>query len=69
MHLNPDQVLYVQGGLGRLHHVTAVFTDVEAANAYMALTPGEAVIAVFGPAIFIAAVDDLGISVPSTAQA
>ena len=60
MHLNPDQVLYVQGGLGCLHRVTAVFNDVNAANAYMATAPGEAVIAVFGPAIFLARTDDDG---------
>jgi hypothetical protein len=69
IHFKHDQVLYVVGDLGRLHRVTAVFNEVDAANTYMATAPGEAVIAVFGPAIFIAAVDDLGISVPSTAQA
>ena len=39
------------------------------ANAYLATAPGEAVIAVFADIIFIAAVDDLGISLPSTVQA
>jgi hypothetical protein len=60
MHLNPDQVLYVQGGLGRLHRVTAVFTDVDAANTYLAAAPGEAVIAVFDKFIFLARTDDDG---------
>lgn len=60
MHLNSDQVLYVRGGLGRLHCVTAVFNDVDAANTYMASASGEAVIAVFGPVIFIARIDDHG---------
>jgi hypothetical protein len=60
MQLKPDQVLYVQGGRGRLHRVTAVFNDVDAANTYMATAPGEAVIAVFGPVIFVARTDDAG---------
>jgi hypothetical protein len=60
MHLNPDQVLYVHGGLSRLHRVTAVFNDVDAANAYMATAPGEAVIAVFDNFIFLARTDDDG---------
>ena len=60
IHFKHDQVLYVQGGLGRLHRVTAVFNDVDAANAYMATAPGEAVIAVFDPAIFLADTSDHG---------
>jgi hypothetical protein len=60
IHLNPDQVLYVQGGLGRLHRVAAIFSKVDAANTYMATAPGEAVIAVFDPAIFLARTDDNG---------
>jgi hypothetical protein len=56
----PDQVLYVRGGLGRLHRVTAVFNDVDAANTYLAAAPGEAVIAVFDPPIFLARIDDKG---------
>ena len=61
MHLNADQVLYVRGGLGRLHHVTALFSDPASANAYLTSIPTESVIAVFGPAIFIAASTDLGL--------
>ena len=64
MHLNPDQVLYVQGGLGRLHRVIAAFSDADAANTYMASAPGEAVIAIFGPVIFLARMDDRGFSQP-----
>ena len=64
IHLNSDQVLYIQGGLGRLHRVTATFSKVDAANAYMATAPGEAVIAVFGAAIFLARTDDDGFPLP-----
>jgi hypothetical protein len=64
IHLNPDQVLYAQGGLGRLHRVTTIFSDVDAANTHMASAPGEAVIAVFGPVIFLARMDDRGFSQP-----
>jgi len=69
MSLKPNEVMLVQGGLGHYHKVTAVFTDTDAANAYLATAPGEAVIAVFDSVIFIAAVDDLGIPLPSTAKA
>jgi hypothetical protein len=64
IHFKPDQVLYVCGGLGRLHRVTAVFSDVDAANTYMAAAPGEAVVAVFGPAIVLARIDDNGFPLP-----
>jgi hypothetical protein len=60
MQLTSDQVLYVRGGFGRLHRVTAVFNDVDAANTYMATAPGEAVIAVFDNFIFLARTDDDG---------
>ena len=36
------------------------FSKVDAANAYMATAPGEAVIAVFDPPIFLARIDDKG---------
>jgi hypothetical protein len=62
MHLNPDQVRYVQSGLGRLHRVTAFFTNPDAANVYLAATPTESVIAVFDHMIFLASTTDLGIS-------
>jgi hypothetical protein len=64
MQFNSDQVLYVRSGLDRLHRVTALFVDSDTANAYLASTPTESVIAVFGSAIFIAASTDLGISIP-----
>ena len=54
MKLKPNEVLLVEGGLGRCHYVTAVFTDTEAANAYLAVEHGEAVIAIFGGMILIA---------------
>jgi len=60
MQLKPDQALYVQGGLRRLHRITVVFNDVDLANAYMATAPGEAVIAVFDNFIFLARTDDDG---------
>ena len=72
MKLKPNEVLLVQGGLGRFHHVTAIFFGPDAvpqANAYLAASPGEAVIAVFDSVIFIAVVDDLGIQLPSSGQA
>jgi hypothetical protein len=67
MKLKADEDLLVQGGLGHYHQVTALFVDRDAANAHMASAPGEAVIAVFDNVILIAAVDDLGIPLPSTA--
>ena len=36
MKLKPNEVLLVEGGLGRYHQVTAVFVDSDAANAYLA---------------------------------
>jgi hypothetical protein len=62
MQLKPDEVLLIQGGLGRYHRVTAVFTDPDSANAYLAATPTESVIAVFSHMIFLANTTDLGIS-------
>jgi hypothetical protein len=69
MRLKQDTILLIQGGLGRFHKATAVFSDVDDANAYLASAPGEAVIAVFDGMILIAACDDLGIPFPSTVQA
>ncbi len=69
MSLNLNEVLLVQGGLGRYHKVTALFVTRDAANTYLASNPGEAVIAVFDDIILIAAVNDLGIPLPSTVQA
>jgi hypothetical protein len=72
MQLKPDEILLVQGGLGRYHRVTAIFVGLDAvsqANTYLAAIPGEAVIATFGGMIFIARIDDLGIQLPSTVQA
>jgi hypothetical protein len=65
MQFNADQVLYVRGGLCRLHRVTALFFDSDTANVYLASTPTESVIAVFGSAIFIAASTDLGLPFPN----
>ncbi len=67
MQLKPNELLLVQGGLGRYHRVTAIFTGPDAenqANTHLASTPSEAVIAVFDDFIFIAACDDHGLSVP-----
>ena len=64
MKLKPSEVLLVEGGLGRCHYVSAVFTDTDAANAYLAVEHGEAVIATFGGMILIARIDDLGIELP-----
>ena len=69
MKLKPNEVLLVEGGLGRYHKVTALFIARDAANTYLASNPGEAVIAVFAGIVFIAASDDLGIPLPSTVQA
>jgi len=63
MKLNPRQVLFAQGGLGRLHRVTAVFTDTASANARLASTPGEAVLVIFDSFVFVAAVSDLGVPI------
>jgi len=68
MKLNPNQILFVHGGLGRLHRVTAVFTDTASANAYLSATPAESVIAVFDSIVLIAAVSDLGTPLPPTAR-
>jgi hypothetical protein len=64
MKLMSSKVLYVQGGLGRIHKVTAIFTGTDAvsqANAYLADSPQEGVITVFADIVFIAACDDLGL--------
>ena len=58
MRLKPNEVLLVEGGLGRFHRVTAIFFGLDAvnhANAYMASAPGEAVIAVFDDIVVLAA--------------
>jgi len=68
MKLNPNQILFVQGGLGRLHRITAIFIDPSATNVYLSATPAESVIAVFDSLILIAAVSDLGIPLPPTAR-
>jgi hypothetical protein len=76
MKLIPNEILLVKGGLGRFHRVTAIFFGLDAvnqANTYMASAPGEAVLAVapgegvlaaFAGIVFIAACDDLGLSLP-----
>jgi hypothetical protein len=64
MQFNADQVLYVRGGLGRLHRITALFSDIEAANTYLTSTSTESIIATFDGFIFIATSTDLGVSIP-----
>lgn len=64
MLLSTDQVLYVQGGLGRLHKVTAIFIDASNANAYLSLAPTQSVLTVIDPLIFIAESSDLGLPFP-----
>ena len=68
MKLSHDQLLYIQGGLGCLHRVSAIFNNPTSANAYLASTPTESVIAVFGSIIFIAASADLGLPFPLPAH-
>jgi hypothetical protein len=63
MMLQPNEVLFVRGGLGRYHRVTAVFTEPDSANAYLATNPTEGVIAAFSHMIFLANTTDLGISI------
>lgn len=65
MLLQSHEALLVQGGLGRFHRITAIFTDTNAANAYLAAAPEEAVIAASAALILIARIDDLGILLPS----
>jgi len=65
MKLKPNEVLLIQGGLGRFDRVTAVFTDPDTANAYMASATGEAVIAVFDNIIFLASTSDFGLPLPT----
>ena len=64
MKLQPSEVLFVRGGLGRFHRVTALFHDLDVANAFIATAPGEAVIAVFNDIIFLASTTDLGLPFP-----
>jgi len=67
MKLQPNEVLFVRGGLGRFHRATAIFIGLEAvnqANTYLATSPGEGVLAAFAGIVFIADNDDLGLSVP-----
>jgi hypothetical protein len=57
--LKDDQRLYIRS-LGKVLRVTAVFTNVDAANVYMAATPGESCIAVYGDLILLARTNDEG---------
>ena len=65
MQFNTDNVLYVRDDVGRLHRVTALFTDPSSANTYLTSTSAESVIAVFGSVIFVAASADLGFPFPN----
>ncbi len=67
MKLTTDQVLYLQGGLGRLHRITAIFLDPSDTNAYLSSSPTESVLAVIDPFIFLAASADLGFLLPTPA--
>jgi hypothetical protein len=67
MKLKPNNILLVQGGLGRYHRATAIFSGPDAvnqANTYLSTAPGEGVLAAFAGIVFIADNDDLGLSVP-----
>jgi hypothetical protein len=67
MKLQPNEVLFVRGGLGRYHQVTAIFFGLDAvnqANTYLSTAPGEGVLAAFAGIVFIADNDDLGLSLP-----
>ncbi len=61
MKLSSDQVLYIRGGLGRLHKVTGIFLDPSAANAHLSSSPTESVLAVLDPYVFLAESSDLGL--------
>lgn len=63
MRLKDHQMLYVRS-MGKAFRVTAIFTDDDAANDFMAKNPGHAVMAVFGDVIFLAETNDLGTVIP-----
>lgn len=67
MKLKPEQLMYVRS-MGKALQITAIFTDADEANRYMA-RPGleEGVVAEFGPYIILAAMYDKGIDLPARA--
>jgi hypothetical protein len=67
MQLSTDQILYLRGGLGRLHRITAIFIDAPTANAYLSSNPTQSVLAAFDSFTFVAASADLGFLLPSPA--
>jgi hypothetical protein len=64
MQFSSNQRLYLQGGLGRFHRITAIFSDPFSANAYLSSSPSESVLAVLDPFIFLAESSDLGLPYP-----
>lgn len=63
MKLPAHQVLYVRS-MGKALRVTAIFTDDDDTNAYLAKNRDESVVAVFGDFILIANTYDHGINLP-----
>lgn len=61
MKLNPEQTLYIRS-MGKALQVTAIFTDISAANRHMERS-NDAVVAEFGKLIFLADVGDKGIKI------
>lgn len=59
MRLNDKQKLYIRS-MGKMLRVTAVFTNDDKANAYMARHRDEGVVAVFEPLVFLASLHDHG---------
>jgi hypothetical protein len=54
MKLTPHQRLFIDSDVGPRVRVTAIFHDVDAANAHMEQHQDEGVLAVFGPYVFLA---------------
>lgn len=59
----PEQSLYVRS-MGKALAVTAIYTDDDAANDHMMKNRDDAVVAVFGPFIFLASRHDKGTPIP-----
>lgn len=60
MKLTPEQRLYIDSDAGPRVRITAIFHDVDAANAHMTQHEDDAVITVIGPYVFLASVRDRG---------
>jgi hypothetical protein len=64
MRLDPDRHwLYVRS-MGKALRVTAIWTDVDSTNHYLAAHPDQGCVAEFGPFILIANLYDPGIRLP-----